>query len=68
MQRSTIDIREFQLHFARCDTIDIAFCQVLLAGASGLHHLVDGSVALFKELVSKVERHIVNALRLSECL
>ena len=68
MKRSAIYICELQLHFARSDAVNITFCQVLFARTSSLNHLVDGSVARFEELMSKEERHIVDALRLLECL
>ena len=44
-----------------------AFGYVLLARACGLYHLVDGAVALLKEVVGEVECHIIDTLGFLVC-
>lgn len=57
-------IDKFNLHFGRRGSRSRSFCNILLATASSLHHLIDCSVVLSEICVGKIESDIIDTFSL----
>ena len=66
LKASASHIQQLYLHLRACLSVLAALHDVLLAGACGLHHLVNGAVAVGREeAMAELHRQLIDCIALT---